>query len=455
MISCTPPASPNIYGSGFGVSDIVVENTSGKDLTKWQAIVTFEATVGQIFNKPNEDETGLSTAKKGNSIIVKGKNLAADATVTFGLGGNFSSGNTTEAPTCIAEELIPAPVVPLEPDATGPIANGWCAANSGLGTGSTAYNNGYAYAVLQSGRAIQIGDGKAQYLELDGEEVTDAIFISNGDYTSTACLTRVNGDVHCGNGTSIKGDIGFDDGSQLVNIGGTSFFGFCTIAGDGRVFCGKPGQSGDYKDFGTTNPVTNLNCGRDTDCCVIDSEGDIFCENLGTAALQLPANGAKPVQLTSTDQAYCAIFDDKKAYCWEGGQLDGSLGGSIVPSLVAYPKDPIDFKNDLVLGMASSFAVSCWAHENGEVSCSGTNPGSKAGGGKTQANKIRRYVAGMDASSYPLLDNIVAVNTSRAGACAAAKNGDLYCWGKAGGQDEYAYKIDLGTDAVRLPLDCR
>jgi hypothetical protein len=339
---------------------------------------------------------------------------------------------------------------------SGPIANGLCAANTGLGSGSAAYGNGClgdnpcAYVVLHDGSAIRVHQGTTSVLRYsDNSPINDAIAISNGSYSNNFCVARVNGAMHCGTGGSANVTAAYTPASSAKaivalssnNIGGS----VCAQLADGTVSCGNSGGLSP-QNIGDANTIVHLSCFRNDACCGVTSEGNIQCwgereEELNNTPTQGP--NARALLVAGSDRNQCAVYDDAKSYCW-GATAIGATGGSPQQD---NPIVPVPL-TDPVAGVAGGQFHTCWVHTDGSVSCSGDGgTANGAGGGAETPTKIR------DINGVPL-SNIIAINGGRAAACGAASNGDLYCWGDPGGQLEKAVKINLNGKRVRMPAEC-
>ena len=443
LIGCdVPTAGHNLYGSGFEVNKVVVTNTTGEALEKWTATLTFPATINQLYNRPQGE---LNTSISGGVVKVTGTNLAAGATVSMNFGGNYGNGeSSTNLPTCVAEKFIPAPVVPLEPDQTGPLANGYCPLNSGLGVGSTSQHE--IFVVTDDGGVAKIHEGKADFI--DG--VNNAIAVSAGSYSSDICYALTSGNVQCGKyqSTGSGSNVVLVEGLGKVIESVTTDIGanVCFLNDAGEAFCGSNGGNAAKVDFGGSGSYTYLNCGRSNRCCAIDTDEALVCN----AAASLPANkpDGKVVSVAGTDMGFCAVFDTGRVYCW--GEDGGTIGrGQGAPA----EEFPVSGWTQVVLpGGATSTAGgqwhNCWLMADKTVYCAGESNDQAAGGGSGVPTQIKT------ADGNPI-SNIVAVNGAKDAACATNSTGELFCWAGAGGNGATAVKIDLGERKIRLPLDCQ
>lgn len=443
LISCDIPSTDhNLYGSGFEVRGVVVTNTTNEVLDKWTATLTFPAAINQLYGRPQGD---LTTTVAGAVVKVTGTNLAVGGTVAMTFGGNYANGeSSTELPDCIAEKYIPAPIVPLEPDQTGPLANGYCPLNSGLGVGSTSQHE--IFVVTDDGGVAKIHEGKADFI--DG--VNNAIAVSAGSYSSHVCYALTTGNVQCGQYQNIgqPAGVALVDGLGKVIESVTTDIGanVCFLNDAGEAFCGSTGSTAAKVDFGGSGFYTYLNCGRTNRCCAIDSNDALVCNT----AAGLPANkpDGKVVSVAGTDMGFCAVFDTGRVYCW--GESGGTIGrGQGAPA----EEFPVSGWSQVVLpGGATATAGgqwhNCWLMADRTVYCAGANNDLAAGGGSGVPTQIK------GADGNPITD-IVAVNGAKDAACATNSAGELFCWAGAGGSGTTAVKIDMGGRKIRLPLDCQ
>ena len=448
QIGCDVPAGGhNLYGSGFEVNKVLVTNTAGKALDKWVATVTFPAPIGQLYNKPQGE---LKTSITGAVVKVTGTNLAAGATASMSFGGSYANGSSsTNLPTCLAEQFVPAPVVPLMPDQTGPLAEGYCPLNSGLGVGSTSQHE--IFVVTDDGGVAKIHGGKADFvLDAEGSLVANAIAVSAGSYSSHICYALASGNVVCGQyqSTDAGSSVTLVEGLGKVVEAVTTDIGanVCFLNAAGEAYCGSSGSTTAKVNFGGTGSYTYLNCGRSNRCCAIDTAGKLVCDAAAKRPATTPAGDV--VSVAGTDAGFCAVFDTGRVYCW--GEDGGTIGrGQGAPA----EEFPVSGWTQVVLpGGATSTAGgqwhNCWLMADGTVYCSGESNDLAAGGGSEVPTQIKT------ADGKPIQE-IVAINGVKDGACAVSRQGELYCWAGAGGASEVAVKIDLGGRKIRLPLDCR
>lgn len=300
--------------------------------------------------------------------------------------------------------------------------------------------------MLEYGSIVGIKGGDAIAITYsDGSAITDAVAVSNGDYSANFCFARTDGSVHCGSGYSADSTPVYEPESpskavvtlSSKNNGG----GICAQLADGTVACGGAGGFSPQAT-GTNEPIVQMACFRSDGCCGVTESGAIQCWGENVTPTEGP--DAKPIMVTGSDENQCAVYDDGKAYCW-GAAWGGQTGGSPTQS---NPISPVPLA-DPVVGAAGGQFHNCWLHEDGSVSCSGNGGGTSngAGGGAESPTKIAT-------ANGAQLNNIVAINGGRGAACGVAKTGELYCWGDAGGQQEKAVLVDTGGQGVRVPAQC-
>jgi hypothetical protein len=448
LVECNVPLNGhNLYGSGFDVNGVTVTNTTNESLDIWTATLEFPAPINQLFNSP---QGGLTTTVFGTRVVVRGTNLAVGQSIALSFGGSYVAGSDTrELPSCVAEKFIPAPIIPLEPDQTGPLANGYCPLNSGLGVGSTSQHE--LFVVTQDGGVAKIAGGNAVFLNNpDGSPVSSAIAASAGSYSSDVCYALENGNVQCGkyqsggtgSGITLFGDKGHVIQSVTTDINAN----VCFLNDSGEAYCGTTGAAAAKTDFGGTGIYTYLNCGRSNRCCALDSAGDMVCG----AAVGRPSNmpEGEVLSFAGTDLGFCAVFDTGRSYCW--GEDGGTIGrGQGAPA----EEFPVTGWTQVVLpGGTTSVAGgqwhNCWLMADTTVYCSGESNDLAAGGGSELPTQITL-------ANGNAINDIVAINGAKDAACAVDSNGDLFCWAGAGSNGATAVKIDLGERMIRLPLDCR
>lgn len=353
------------------------------------------------------------------------------------ISSSSSSSSSSSAPVVISD---------------APVANGLCAANSGLGDGSTSKE--FLRTVLQDGSAVVVASGRATDItHSNGASLTDVIAITNGSYAAPHengpfCAIKTNGGIYCGQGYTLSDTPSYTPSSAekaAISISSDkNDDSACALLADHSVICGS---SSGFSHKSLAAPLTQLSCFRDGSCCGVTESGSLTCWGINTPT-QFP-NG-KALMFTGGDKSYCATYDDGKAYCWGEG-WSGDLAG--LPNQTNPTAMPL---SDKVIGTASGQFFNCWLHDNGSVSCSGNQGGTPhgAGGGGSMPSKIKT-------TSDVELSNVVAINAARSAACAATSNGDLYCWGDAGGhalgneqENAKAVKINLGNRQVRLPAQC-
>ena len=437
-------------GYYFEVKPITITNTGSAAVSNWSVDIDLGSTSGsnlQIYAQNGVSDATLS----GSVLTVNGASLAAGASATIEFGMNFSNhmvgalscagqgGDSSEGNESSASNSSVAPPPP-PPTGTGPVANGQCAANTGLGNGSASKEA--ANVVLNDGTAVHVKGGVASPMKYTGgASVTGAVAVNGGDYAgSGACVALASGAIHCGayNAISTTANATVDNvvymtaGSDINNS-------YCALTSDGDLSCSSAADAG----MGGAKPYSYAHCGR-LGCCAIDANNEIQCTDLDPSTQP----SGTPLMLGASDYGYCAITDEAKSYCWLTQDFQGVNAGGLLFSPQSNPIEATPLSEPVVSYAGGQFH-SCWVTSNGGVLCSG--------GGNT-ANGAAGDSAGADvaqiSTSNGALTNIVAINGGRGSACAVDTAGDLYCWGSTGGNGGTAVKIDLGSKKVRMPEDC-
>ncbi len=366
-------------------------------------------------------------------------------------GASSSSSSSSSAPSSSSSSSSSSSTPVVIGDA--PVANGLCAANTGLGGGTTSY--AIARAVLNDGSAVVVSSGNQvnKISFANSAAVTDAIAITNGTYASASengfCLIRSNGAIHCGKGSQLFAEETYTPQSPakaaIAIQGKTQNGATCALLADNSVICANEiapptPTSAKYIAQSDIQPINHLACFRDNKCCGITLTGELECWGAQKPSINLPH--AKATFVTGGDSNSCAVYDDGNAYCWGehwGGQTGQPSNLNFAPSEMA--RVPL---NESVIAAVGGQHFNCWLHNNGSVSCAGSN---SQGGNSTSPVKIQ------DTSNQEL-QNLVALSGGRDFACAAKANGDLYCWGSMSGQGVKAVKVDLGGATIRMPAQC-
>lgn len=437
-------------GYYFEVKPITITNSGSTTVTNWSVDIDLGSTSGsnlQIYAR-----NGVSDATLAGSILtVSGPSLAAGASATIEFGMNFSNhmvgmpscesqgGGNSEGNQSSATSSSVAPPPP-PPTGTGPVANGQCAANTGLGNGSAAKEA--ANVVLNDGTAVHVKGGVASAMKYtNGTNVTSAIAVNGGDYAgSGACVALASGAIHCGAYSAISTTASATVNNVVYMTTGSDINNsFCALTSDGDLTCSAAADAG----MGGAKPYSYAHCGR-LGCCAIDANDEIQCTDLDPS---IQPSGT-PLILGASDYGYCTITDEAKSYCWLTQDFQGVNAGGLLFSPQSNPVVATPL-SEPVISYAGGQFHSCWVTSNGGVLCSGGgNTANGAAGESAGAD-----VAEIKTSSGPLR-NVVAVNGGRGSACAVNTSGDLYCWGSTGGNGGTAVKIDLGSKKVRMPEDC-
>ena len=134
-------------------------------------------------------------------------------------------------------------------------------------------------------------------------------------------------------------------------------------------------------------------------------------------------NPNKVTAITAGGGHFCALHQDGAISCWGNngsGQLGNGQSGASVLSLVPVQVTGI---TDAIAITASS-AHSCALHQNGTISCWGSNGAGQLGNGQSGANAH---------SSVPVqvtgITNAIAITAGDLHSCALHRGGTISCWG--------------------------
>ena len=453
MLSCDVSVAQHAYYLNLDL--VTVSNDGSADLASWE--VSFDL----WFTPQNPNFNGLNGTQanyelSGQTLTVTGGALAAGEAATFSFGANTGTADTpdvvcktggesssSESSTGGGSSSSVAPPPP-PPIGTGPVANGLCAANTGLGNGSAT--KGIVNAVLDDGTAVHVKGGVASQMKYsDGSYVTDAIAVNNGDYAATgACVARTDGSVHCGAYDMISTTPQISAGADVVYLttGSDINNSSCALTADGDLICSK---SDDESLGGAVKPYSYAHCGR-LGCCVIDANDEVHCSALDPSTQ--PAG--KPLIVGASDYGYCVVTDAGKSHCWLTQDFQGVNAGGLLYMPQSNPVEATPL-SESVISYAGGQFHSCWLTSAGKVLCSGGGNTANGAAGDSQGADV----AMIKMASGDDLSNIVAINGGRGSACGVDTSGDLYCWGDTGGGGvSSAVKVELGSKKVRMPTDC-
>ncbi len=178
--------------------------------------------------------------------------------------------------------------------------------------------------------------------------------------------------------------------------------GACALAEDGAAWCWGRNNYGQLGDGTTTTRHEPV-------------------------AVRMP-EGVRFDMLTLSRTHACGLTADGEGWCWgrnvDGGLGDGTTTNSSVPVRVSTPEGVTGLR-----ALSSGSAFTCGVSAEGEVYCWGTNGVGQLGDGTTTSHPTPEKV------STPVGVHFDAVHAANDYACAASREGELYCWGKnTGGQ---------------------
>ena len=186
--------------------------------------------------------------------------------------------------------------------------------------------------------------------------------------------------------------------------------------------------------------------------CAVTKSGQAFCwgrNNLGQLGIGIEATGVDmsvptPVEgglrfatVTAGRTHTCALDTNGLAYCW-GNAYGGALGIGTVPpafcgSMAPCSPEPVAVAppvgSDTPLtftSISAGEAFTCGVAKGGQTFCWGINENGELGIGSTSLSVTEKLVP------TPIASGLLFTAVSAGGdhACALAKGGTLYCWGK-------------------------
>ena len=306
--------------------------------------------------------------------------------------------------------------------------------------------------------------------EIDG--ISDATAITLGQ--SHSCTLHQTGTIACW-GNNSEGELGskagefessdagytFDSSVPVGVIGISNAIAItagdrysCALHQTGNISCwgdNRDGQLGNGTNNYSSVPVkvkgiddaTAISAGV-WSSCALHNDGNISC--WGNNHLGQLGNGTGgtfhdhspvPVKVTGIDDATaittggviyshsCALHPTGSIFCW-GSNDDGQLGNGTGGDYGDMSSVPVKVVNiDDATAISTSFRHSCALHQNGTISCWGTNWYGRLG------DDNEDYY-----SSVPVMvkgiDDATAISTGLAHSCALHQNGTISCWGHKG-----------------------
>ena len=336
--------------------------------------------------------------------------------------------------------------------------------------------HGYSCALHQTGNIScwgtnedgQLGDGtnnNYSSVPVKVQGIDDATAISASSWSS--CAVHTDGNLSCwgtnslgqlGNGTGgtfhahspvpVK-VTGIDD-ATAITTGGFIDGHSCALHQAGSISCwGRNdfsqlgnGTGGNEEDMSLVpvkvqgiDDATAISTSW-TNSCALHQNGTISCWGINLTA-QLNDEElirSAPVKVQDIDDATaistswshsCALHQNGTISCWGGndfGQLGDGTGGTL------HDHNPVPVKVtgiDDAIAVSTGFDHSCALHQNGSISCWGSNLDGQLGDG-TDSDLAKH-------SSVPVkvvnIDDAIAIST-RVNSCALHQNGTISCWGR-------------------------
>jgi alpha-tubulin suppressor-like RCC1 family protein len=238
----------------------------------------------------------------------------------------------------------------------------------------------------------------------------------------------------------------------------------CALRSDGAVWCWGGNDRGQVAqhdlDEVFTSPravpelagVTQLTAGISHTCALVGSPGEVMCwgrndrAQVGNGevsdAVPSPAKVADledAVEIVAGGSHTCARREAGSVVCWGYNYL-GSLGnGSTRPTRATSLQEVVQLSDAVALAAGEYFT--CALRAGGRVVCWGDNRHGQLGDGTSEgADCSGRPCRTVPVSTMEVHDAVV-LNAGHLHACAARRDGRLWCWGyNLGGQ--------LGTGGV-------
>ena len=340
-----------------------------------------------------DDATAISAGVWSSCALHNDGNISCWGTNQYGQLGDGTGG------TFHAHSPVPVKVKGIE-DTTaittrGAIDSYSCALHQ---TGTVSCWGRNRFGQLGNGTGGNEGDMSLVPVEVQGIE--DATAISAG--FGHSCALHQNGTISCWGINLTAQDVNEEPTSPVpVEVQGideataisTGFGHSCALHQNGTISCwgiNEYGQLGDGSDEGFLVPVGVVGI----DDATAISAGDFHT---------------------------CALHQNGNISCW-GSNRNGQLGnGTGDDSSVPVKVQGIDDAT----AIGTSWSNSCALHQNGNISCWGSDHLGQLGNG-TGGNEG-------DMSSVPVkvvnIDDATAISTSSTNPCALHQNGTISCWG--------------------------
>ena len=345
-----------------------------------------------------DDAVAISTGVGSSCALHNDGNISCWGSNSLGQLGNGTGG------TFHAHSPVPVKVTGID-DATAITTGSFFDSNScalhQTGTISCWGRNDFG----QLGNGTGGNEGDMSSVPVKVQDIGNATAISAG--WGHSCALHQNGTISCW-GINLTAQIDdneeptnsvpvkvqdIDDATAISAGWGHS----CALHQNGTISCwgiNEYGQLGDGSDEGSLVPVGVVG---------IDDATAISAGNFHT----------------------CALHRNGNISCW-GYNLDGQLGDGTDSDLAKHSSVPVKVVNiDDATAIGTSWDHSCALHQNGTISCWGRNDlgqlGNDAGGNEGDMSSVPVKVVN--------IDDATAISTSSTNSCALHQNGTISCWG--------------------------
>lgn len=369
-------------------------------------------------------KTSDATTTATNSNATSGTEATSSAEVTsLSDGTSASSSDATTSQT------------PVGPVGELPVASGACAANTGLGKGSSTE---YPCAALEDGRVACFDAATATFLNYQGgAAVNDAVVATGNGFSVAGCLINRQGAVHCWDNADVSTTPVIASGA--LELTGGQGKNCALVDGSPRTVQCWTGGSGTPETVNVGAEPTMVSCGY-SECCAVTTEGAVACwtSPVGSPAAVAADFDAKWVGTGQSEK--CAVDGAGAAYCW-GENWNGQLG---LPNMMAQTTPVAATFDSGVVATASGQFHSCFLFADGTVQCTGGGQVNGAGGGENTPTAI----AGINTA--------VAISVAKHASCAVLRDGEVKCWGdNSGGPTPVTITAAGEPIRARVPEACR
>ena len=316
-----------------------------------------------------------------------------------------------------------------------PVANGACAANTGLGKGSSTE---YPCAALEDGRVACFNTATATFVNYQGGmPMTDAVVATGNGFSMSGCLINTKGAVHCWDNSDASTTPVIASGA--LELTGGQGENCALVDGSPKTVKCWSGAAGSPTDVSLSGEPTMVSCGY-SECCAVTTAGAIQCWSSPSVAPATVAASFEAVWVGTGQVEKCTVDGDGAAYCW-GENWNGQLG---LPDMMSQETPVTATFPSGVVATASGQFHSCFLFANGTVQCTGGGQVNGAGGGQNTPTAISG------------ISNAVAISVAKHASCAALADGEVKCWGDNSGGPTPVTITDGGTPIrVRIPAECK